>query len=75
VYKPGDQHHLQRGDAKQYRMPDTCWALEYARGNILTMLPFGLFDTFFSTLDYVSLFQTVEASLVSMASQLMLGKI
>eukprot|EP00042_Codosiga_hollandica_P012738 m.28762 g.28762 ORF g.28762 m.28762 type:complete len:235 (-) comp40314_c0_seq1:29-733(-) len=75
VYRPGDQHHLPRGVAKQYRMPDTCWALEYARGNILSMMPFGLFDTFFSTLDLVSLYQTVEVSLIGMASQLLIGKI
>ena len=29
-------------------MPAECWALEYARGPILTMLPFGLADTFSS---------------------------
>ena len=29
-------------------MPDECWALEYARGNIVSMLPFGVFDTIFS---------------------------
>lgn len=32
VYEPGSVHHLRRGDAKQYKMPDECWALEYARG-------------------------------------------
>ena len=31
VFKAGDQHYLPRGHAKQYRMPDACWALEYAR--------------------------------------------
>lgn len=29
------------GVAKQYKMPEKCWALEYARGNIPSMLPFG----------------------------------
>jgi C-8 sterol isomerase len=37
VYRAGDQHHLKRGEAKQYRMDDACWALEYARGNIPSM--------------------------------------
>jgi C-8 sterol isomerase len=31
VYKPGDMHHLVRGTAQAYRMPDKCFALEYAR--------------------------------------------
>jgi C-8 sterol isomerase len=32
VYKPGDQHLLQRFSAKQYKMHEGCFALEYARG-------------------------------------------
>jgi len=32
VYPPGSVHHLPRGVVKQYKMPDTCWALEYSRG-------------------------------------------
>ncbi len=75
VYGPGDQHFLPRGVAKQYRMPAGCWALEYARGNIPSMMPFGLFDTFFSTLDFVSLYQTIKVSAVGMFTQLLRGKI
>lgn len=70
VYRPGDQHHLAWGHAKQYRMPDTCWALEYARGNIPAMLPFGLADTLSSTLDFVTLWQTVKASARGMLGEL-----
>merc|ERR1719410_1559064 len=51
VYVPGDQHHLPLGVAKGYKIPDNCWALEYARGNILSMMPFGLADLLSSTLD------------------------
>ena len=32
VYPAGSVHHLRRGVVKQYKMPDTCWALEYAAG-------------------------------------------
>lgn len=58
VFRAGDMHHLALGKAGQYKMPNqwdadwecgdvrSCWALEYARGNIPFMLPFGLADTF-----------------------------
>uniref|UniRef100_A0A7S1SH79 C-8 sterol isomerase n=1 Tax=Tetraselmis chuii TaxID=63592 RepID=A0A7S1SH79_9CHLO len=76
VYTPGDQHFLPRGTSKQYKMPEECWALEYARGNIPSMMPFGLFDTFFSTLDVVTLGQTVMTSAKAMLQNAVLkGKI
>ena len=56
-------------------MPDACWALEYARGNIPSMLPFGVFDTFFSTLDFVTLGETVAVSAKQMLGNLIKGKI
>ena len=75
IYRAGDQHYLPRGEAKQYRMPDECWALEYARGNIPSMLPFGLFDTFFSTLDLPTLLDTVRISGQAMLTNLIKGKV
>ena len=75
VYKPGDQHHLPRGVSKQYRCADACWALEYARGNILSMLPFGLLDTLFSTLDVVTLWRTAKVSAIGMGKEILKGKI
>ena len=60
VYRPGDLHHLPRGMAGGYRFPDACWALEYARGSILSMLPFGLADGLSSTLDLPSLAATAR---------------
>lgn len=76
VYRPGDQHHLPAGVAKQYRCPDACWALEYARGNIASMLPFGVADSIFSTTDLVTLGRTIWVSLYNMGLQLVVnGKV
>jgi len=75
VYMPGDQHHLRLGEAKQYKMPDACWALEYARGNIVAMLPFGFADAITSTLDFYTLYQTVKVSTISFVHELLKGKI
>jgi hypothetical protein len=75
VYRPGDMHVMKNGVAKQYRMPDECWALEYARGNIVSMLPFGTLDTLFSTLDFVTLWQTVAVSAKGIAKNLLRGKV
>jgi C-8 sterol isomerase len=75
VYRPGDLHHLRRGTAKQYKMPAECWALEYARGPIPTMLPFGLADTFTSTLDFRSLAKTLWIYTKHTLRELLKGKI
>lgn len=58
VYGPGDTIYLGKGQAKGYRIVDHAWILEYARGPIPTMLPFGLMDSLFSTLDYKTVFRT-----------------
>ncbi len=60
VYLPGDVVHLPNGEAKGYRMVDRGWILEYARGPIPKMLPFGVADSLFSTLDLTSFFRTLR---------------
>lgn len=75
VYRPGDMHHLKRRQAKQYKIPDSCWALEYARGPIPTMLPFGLADTFTSTLDFSGLAKTLWIYAKGAAKELLQGKV
>jgi C-8 sterol isomerase len=47
VYPQGSVHHLRRGDVKQYKMDEACFALEYARGWIPPMLGFGYADSKF----------------------------
>jgi C-8 sterol isomerase len=39
------------------------------------MLPFGFADTFFSTLDFPTLWQTVRVSAVGMVGEALKGKI
>ncbi|KAI0056238.1 ERG2 and sigma1 receptor-like protein [Artomyces pyxidatus] len=74
-YVPGDVHLMRRGVAKQYKMHEGCWAMEYARGWIPLMMPFGLADTFTSTLDIPTLIRTIRISGREMTRNLLLGKI
>jgi C-8 sterol isomerase len=94
-YRPGDVHLMRRGVAKQYKMHEGCWAMEYARGMrghfppvaaayswvhssagwIPLMMPFGLADTFTSTLDIPTLYHTVRISAREMSKNLLMGKI
>ncbi|MFW6049538.1 MAG: ERG2 family protein [Myxococcota bacterium] len=75
IYRPGDMHHLPRGVAKAYRIPDRCWALEYARGNIPKMLPFGLADAFSSTLDVRTVWDTLRVYARAATRELLRGKV
>jgi len=58
VYRPGAEIYLPKGQARCYCIVDHAWTLEYARGLIPTMLPFGLADSLFSTLDYKTVYRT-----------------
>jgi C-8 sterol isomerase len=68
-------HWLPRGTVEHYKIPEHAWALEYAQGWIPTMLPFGFFDTLFSTVDFVSLYHTVRLTGKAMIHELLQGKI
>lgn len=75
VYRPGDVHHLPRGTARGYRIPDHCWAMEYARGNIPSMLPFALADSFTSTVDFRTIGKVFRVYGESVIAELKQGKV
>lgn len=70
VYPPGSVHHLRRGTVKQYKMPENCFALEYARGWIPPMLFFGFADGLSSTLDFPTLWTTTRITAREMIGNL-----
>ncbi|MGF1468546.1 MAG: ERG2 family protein [Sandaracinaceae bacterium] len=75
VYRPGDLHVLKPGTAEGYRMPDRCFALEYARGIIPAMLPFGFADAVSSTLDLSAVGRTVGVYTRGVVGNLLRGKV
>jgi len=57
VYRVGDLGFLDKGGGGEgFCVKDNMMVLEYARGNIPLMMPFGLWDSIFSTLDFKSVF-------------------
>ncbi len=75
VVGPGETAILRRGQSKSYRFPDKAWGLEYARGMIPAMLPFGLADTFTSTLDFDPLYRTLKVYTKAVVGNLLKGKV
>jgi len=55
VYKPGDMSHLKWREEKGYRAMERSWMLEYSRGWIPLMLPFGVLGSLLQTLDFRSM--------------------
>lgn len=75
VYRPGDWAYLGSDQAKGYVAKDAAWMLEYSRGPIPSMLPFGLADTMLSTLDYRTFGRTMATYGKLVVRQLMAGKV
>ncbi len=59
-YKTGDRVFVDRWQAATIDFPDHCWMLEYARGALVWLLPFGIVNVFSNTLDFGSLFHLVR---------------
>lgn len=73
-YPAGAMHYLKRGQVKQYVMPESgCWALELAQGWIPPMLPFGMADSVFSTLDLPTFLRTCVITGREMIANLLRG--
>lgn len=53
-YTPGKRLFTPKGWVFASSIEHHCWNMEYARGNVLGMLPFPLIGTFFSSLDFVN---------------------
>lgn len=61
VYGPGETTHLPRGVSNSSKMSEGgAFMLEYCRGPIPAMLPFGLLDAFTSTLDFHGIATTFQ---------------
>jgi C-8 sterol isomerase len=60
VYRPGDAIHVRPLEAAGMHFPDQVWMLEYCRGLLPSMLPFGLLETATSTLDVVTAWRTLR---------------
>lgn len=59
VYTPGDHILVKSAEAAGMHYPDHVWMIEYARGPLLTLLPFGLANGLLSTLDFKTVYQTL----------------
>ena len=59
VYKPGDYVLIRKGESAGMHYPDHVWMIEYARGSMVALFPFGLADGLFSTLDYKTIWNTL----------------
>ena len=75
VYTPGEYAYLGKNKVKGYRIPDHGWMLEYARGPIPAMVPFGLADSVFSTVDYKCVLRTLAMYGQLVIKELLQGKV
>jgi hypothetical protein len=75
VYGPGDVAYLAGGRAKGYAVPNAAFMLEYARGPIPGMMPFGIADAVFSTIDLPTIGKTAWYYTQLVVGELLKGKV
>jgi hypothetical protein len=55
VYTAGQTAYLKKGSRRVFRYVDSCWMIDYARGSIITMFPYGVIvPALCATLDFKS---------------------
>ncbi len=59
VYRPGDHIFVGKGQSAGMHYPDHVWMVEYARGPLPSLIPFGLADGLLSTMDFKTVAQTL----------------
>ena len=60
VHQAGDRYYLAPHHSESLRIPDRAWVLEYARGSIISILPFGLAGSIFATLDFKTILRMLK---------------
>jgi C-8 sterol isomerase len=76
VYKPGSPVHLlPRGTGRFFKFTEGSYGVEYVRGWVPLMMPFGLADAMTSTLDGSSIVKTIKAYGRATIENLLVGKI
>jgi hypothetical protein len=60
VYRPGDHIVVGKRESTGIRVDDSVWMVEYARGPVWRLLPFGLADSILSTLDFATVVRTLR---------------
>jgi C-8 sterol isomerase len=60
VHRAGDRYCLAPGRSQGLAIQDHAWVLEYGRGFIPSLLPFGLADSLFSTLDFRTIYRSLS---------------
>lgn len=59
AYTPGDHIFVGKGQSSGMNFPDHVWMIEYSRGILPSLIPFGLADSLLSTLDFKTTWQTL----------------
>ncbi len=73
-YQPGDRIFLGKGQSAGMHYPDHVWMVEYARGVLPSLLPFGLADALNSTLNFKTAVQTIVIYVSLVARSLSKGQ-